>query len=199
VFLDRRRADKPDTTPSVQSNTLPLLLDIATHAQAERALPWILAAMADNRQIDAQGLGERGDMNVQAYFSYYALAVLYKYGKVIEAEQFMRTNWSYMLDGGAWTCWEFFNSGAAASVCHAWSSSPTHYLSTAVLGITFPEPGNPNRVIIDPHPGTLTWARGVYPHPAGTIEVSWKQTPRGMEVHWNAPDGVVVSGLESTA
>src|ERR1700721_1670712 len=106
-------------------------------------------------------------MNVQAYFSYYALAVLYKYGKTIEAEQFMKTNWSYMLNAGAWTCWEFFNSGPAARACHAWSSSPTHYLSTMVLGITIPDPGNINRVHINPKPGTLTWARALYPPFAG--------------------------------
>jgi alpha-L-rhamnosidase len=200
VFLDRPNPSHPSHSshsshpfPSVQGNTLPLLFDIATPAQAERALPWILAAMADNRQIDAQGLGERGDMNVQAYFSFYALAVLYKYGKVIEAEQFMRTNWSYMLDGGAWTCWEFFNSGSAASVCHAWSSSPTHYLSTMVLGITFPEPGNINRVTIAPHPGTLTWAKGIYPHPAGPIEVKWQITSTGLKIDWKGPSNVTVN------
>ena len=188
VFTDRRRADVPDTDPSIPANALPLLYDIADERQAPRVLEWVLDAMAHNFRVPDPR--RPSDSHVTAYFSFYALGTLYKYGKVAEAEEFIRANWGWMLDKGAWTCWEFFTP--RASLCHAWGSSPTHYLSTQVLGVTFPEPGNSDQVLIAPHPGSLTWAEGIYPHPAGPIRVSWRVQGGQLLLEVEAPEGVDV-------
>jgi hypothetical protein len=105
-----------------------------------------------------------------------------------------------MLEHGAWTWWETFVGG---SRCHAWSSSPTHYLSSQVLGVQLPRPAELGTVRIRPRPGTLTWARGTYPHPAGPIRVEWEIEEGELRVSCEAPDGVNVetiirSGQEET-
>lgn len=193
VFTDRLPADKPDTEPSVPASTLPLLWDIASPAQAKRVLPWLMDAMQNNFRVPIPAKSE--DLNVNAYFSFYCIGVLYKYGKTVEAEAFMRREWGRMIDAGAWTCWEYFIDNH--SRCHAWSAAPTHYLSTQVLGITFHEPGNIYKIKIEPNPGTLTWARGVYPHPAGPIHISWQLQNDKLRVQHQAPPGIVVEMSEA--
>ncbi len=186
VFTDRRRCDVPGTGPSVASNTLPLLYDIASEDQVAGALDYVTEALLDN--FGGARPSRRG-CKVMPYFSFYSLGVLYRYGRVAEAERFIRDCWGMMLDEGAWTCWETFPGG---SQCHAWSSSPTHYLSEEVLGVSFPEPGNVNLVRVEPHPGTLSWATGVYPHPAGPISVKWEIKEGRLLLDYEAPPGVTV-------
>jgi len=190
VFVDRLVSDVPETAPSVAANALPLLYDLATPTQAERALTWLLGAMQSNFRVPDPE--QNSDCNVTSYFSYYALGVLYKHRRVVEAERFIRKYWGHMLDQGAWCCWEYFAGRGSASRCHGWSAGPTHYLSTRVLGVTLPEPGNANRVEIRPQPGTLQWAEGTYPHPAGPIHVRWRRRAGRLDVQHDAPDGVVV-------
>jgi hypothetical protein len=189
LFTDRRKSDKPDTQPSVPANTLPLLWGIALESQTNRVLPWLMQAMEKNHRVDNPRRND--DFNVNAYFSFYCLGVLYQFGKTVEAEAFIRREWGRMIDAGAWTCWEYFAD--TNSRCHAWAAAPTHYLSAEVLGVRFPEPGNINRIQISPVPGTLSWARGVYPHPAGPIRVSWTRDGDGMRVQHEAPQGVTVA------
>jgi hypothetical protein len=133
---------------------------------------------------------EREQYYASLYFGYYGLDVLYRARRDVEAEQFMRTYWGYMLAHGAWTCWEFFVDDK--SRCHPWSAAPTHYLSTRVLGVQFPEPGNRNKVVIAPQPGTLAWARGSYPHPAGAIKVWWEKRGDRLSIGYEAPPEVEV-------
>jgi len=191
VFVDRLTAEVPDTGPSVPANALALLYGIASDAQAPRALGWLVEAMLNNFRVPEPA--ENSDCNVTSYFAFYALGVLYRFGGALEAEQFIRTYWGRMLDRGAWTCWEYFVDRPGASRCHAWSASPTHYLSTQVLGVRFPEPGNPNVVEVRPHPGSLQWAEGDYPHPAGTIHVAWRLIAGKLLVDVAAPPDVDVT------
>jgi len=188
AFVDRLRADVPDTEPSVPANALPLLYDIAGEEQAPGALAYVADAMVDNFRVPEPR--KYSEFNVSCYFSFYALAVLYRYGRAAEAERFIRTCWGRMLDEGVWTCWENFTGGD--SWCHAWASSPTHYLSTQVLGVTFPEAGDATVVRIAPQPGSLAWAAGAYPHPAGPIKVRWQIKGGELMLECDAPEGVTV-------
>jgi len=186
VFLDRLREDNPETGPSVAGNALALLYGIAECDQTQPVLDWLADAMVHNFRVPEPAKG--GDCNVSSYFSYYALAALYEFGRVAEAEQFMRTCWGHMLDHGAWTAWEHFTG--TGSLCHAWSTAPTYHLSAHVLGVRFPEPGNPDVVRVMPHPGTLGWAKGVYPHPRGPIRVEWRREGDRIHASVDCPDGV---------
>ena len=193
VFLDRPVQDAEASTPSVCGNTLPLLFDIADARQAARVAPYLAHAVLHNFIVPEPAAPE--DVRVNAYFAFYTLEVLYSHGYIEEAEVFMRACWGRMAEPGAWTLWEYFYDNA--SRCHAWASAPTYYLTTQVLGVTFPEPGNPNRVLLAPHPGSLHWAKGVYPHPAGDITVAWTYDGEHLEVQWTAPEGVEVGRVKS--
>ncbi len=188
VFLDRRRYEEPETEPSAPGNILPLLYDIAGEAQVPGALDYVVDAMANNFRVPEPT--DRSDYNVSCYFSFYGLDVLYRYGRENVAADYIRTYWGRMLDRGAWTCWENMTGGG--SVCHAWASSPTHFMSSRVLGVRFPEAGNPNVVRIAPQRGSLSWAEGVYPHPAGPIHVRWEVRAGELVLACAVPQGVEV-------
>ncbi len=63
---------------------------------------------------------------------------------------------------------------ANTSLAHGWSSGATAQLTNQVLGVT-PTGAGFSKWSIDPHPGTLSWAEGRVPTPAGAIRVEWAQ------------------------
>jgi alpha-L-rhamnosidase len=97
-----------------------------------------------------------------------------------------------MVDMGASTFWEMWSGREGRltrSHCHAWSAAPTYFLTTYVLGV---RPGGPafSPVVIEPHPGDLTWCRGVMPTPEGDVEVQWENPADGPFVlRVSAPEG----------
>jgi len=189
VFTDRRACDVDAPEPSAPSNALPVFYGIADDDQVQSAAQWLADAMADNFLVERPKSPK--DNRVTSYFSFYALGALFECGGVQEALDFMRTNWGWMLDQGAWTTWEYFADNG--SLCHAWGSSPMHYLSSEVLGVRFPEPGNVDVVCIDPCPGDLKWAAGTYPHPKGGIRVEWRMVGDELiVVEVSVPDGVEI-------
>jgi hypothetical protein len=87
------------------------------------------------------------------------------------------------------------------SHCHAWSAGPAYFLGAYMLGVRGADPGW-SRVIVEPQPAGLTWARGTVPLPdGGSIAVSWRldeaarrirlriEAPRGLELLVQPPDG----------
>jgi len=106
------------------------------------------------------------------YFSYYVLNALARTGRHERSLEYIREHWKKMLDWGATTWWEVWEP--KASLCHGWSSGPTHYLQAEILGV---KPGTPGweEICIIPHMAGLTWARGKVPTPRGTITVEWKR------------------------
>jgi hypothetical protein len=69
-------------------------------------------------------------------------------------------------------------------------------MSAQILGLRYSENGHPDRLVFDPHSGTVEWAEGVFPHPRGAIRVRWEKTPEGIRAQLDAPDGV---GIETCA
>jgi alpha-L-rhamnosidase len=81
--------------------------------------------------------------------------------------------------------------GFRHSLCHAWASGPTPWLTRHVLGITPTAPGFA-RVRVQPRMASLQWARGAVPTPLGPIRVSHDRRPDGrIETHLELPDGIV--------
>ena len=189
VYVDATTEHPEYREPSVHGNALALLYGIATPQQAGPMADWLCAAVADN----FGGLAvpdARDGVRVNAYFSFYALGALFQAGRVKEALRFMAESWGPMLDAGAWTTWESFGGDEQGSLCHAWAASPTYYLSSQVLGVTFPDPADTMRVVIDPTPGDLTWAQGVWPHALGPIHVKWTLDAGELKVMAQGPAGV---------
>lgn len=189
AFVEHLPAAVPDAPPSVTANALALLYDIAEGGQVQPALDWLVRAL--KRNLTPSGPNGETVAAIGSYFAFYGLGALYRHGCATEAEDFIRRSWGWLLDRGAWTCWEHWPQ--TDSLCHAWSSAATWYLSSAVLGVQFPEPGNPDIVRILPQPGTLEWARGAYPHPRGPLRIEWRREGRKVHVEYDCPDGVRVT------
>jgi hypothetical protein len=187
AFAEHPPSAVPDAPPSVTANALALLYDIAECDQVQPALDWLIAAL--RRNLTTSGPKGETIATIGSYFAFYGLGALYHHGRAAEAEDFIRRSWGWLLDRGAWTCWEHWPQ--TDSHCHAWSTAPTWYLSSRVLGIEFPVPGNPDLIRILPQPGTLQWARGVYPHPKGPIRVEWRREGDKFHVQFECPDGVM--------
>jgi len=195
AFVEHLLTVVPDAPPSVTANALALLYDIAEGDQEQPALDWLISAL--KRNLTPSGPNGESVATIGSYFAFYGLGALYHHGRVTEAEAFIRQSWGWLLDQGAWTCWEHWPQ--TDSLCHAWSSAATWYLSAAVLGVQFPEPGNPDVVHILPNPGNLKWARGVFPHPKGPIKVEWRREGNNLDLKYECPDGVRVTHGEGGA
>jgi hypothetical protein len=142
-----------------------------------------------------------------SYGGFHILGALYQAGHVDLAERFMREGWGSFIAAGSDTCWEVFPARVTdpvtgtpryvpqpgVSQTHAWSSAPTFYLSSRALGVDcgFPAPvADPRQLVIAPESETLTWARGVVPHPAGPVSVSWRVEGDTLLVDASAPRSV---------
>ena len=125
-------------------------------------------------------------------FAFYIFDGLYKAGLEDIAEKIIRQGWGWMLYKGFKTCPEYFTFDQ--SHCHAWSASPTYYLSKYVLGVNYPIATDTNTVEIKVQTNTVTAAEGKFPHPKGAIAVKW-HTENGKRIfdYVKAPEGVKVN------
>ena len=125
-----------------------------------------------------------GVMKLQTpYMRFYELEALAKYGlrELVLGE--IRSYWGAMLDEGATTFWELYNSdekGAAKyamygrpygkSLCHAWGASPAYLLGRYFLGVEPTKPGFAEYTVA-PDPAGLRMMEGAVPTPTGVIRV----------------------------
>lgn len=124
---------------------------------------------------------------------------LYGAGLSHTAMGVMRQAWGWFLAKGLKTCAEHFDAGLNASLCHAWSASPTYYLSRYVLGVHYTAAANPDEVEIDVQAPGIDWAEGTYPHPKGGIRVKWHmEGAKRIFDSVEAPEGVGVKIVERT-
>ena len=126
-------------------------------------------------------------------YGYYMLDSLYKAGLYDIAEYCMKEAWGWFLTQGLKTTPEHFT--LEASQCHAWTASPAYIMSRYILGVNFDVTGGLNNIKLDVKASGIDWARGVFPHPSGDIEISWRKN-NNQEIIFDkisAPDGVTVS------
>jgi hypothetical protein len=106
-------------------------------------------------------------------YGHYFLDILYKAGLADVAESCIKEGWGWMLAQGLKTTTEHFTT--RDSRCHAWGANPTYVLSRHVLGINYDVTTGLNNIIIDIKPGSVEWAKGVFPHHLGGIEIEWRK------------------------
>lgn len=102
----------------------------------------------------------------------------------------IRDRWSGMLKEGATTCWEtfpgFHEKYLTRSHCHGWSAAPGYFLGAYILGIR-PLKAGFEKVLIDPVPCDLKWARGSVPTPKGRIDIWWENHDGILRVKIHGP------------
>lgn len=85
----------------------------------------------------------------------------------------------------------FCYKGLRHSLCHGWSSAPTAFLAEEVLGIKILEPGC-RKITIKPNLGNLSFAKGTYPTPFGTISVECTKDGDTVSVNYSAPEDIEI-------
>ena len=119
---------------------------------------------ADKAARAAQGLFSAPDLDrATIYFSHYYFEVCRRLNRMDKFFERMGL-WFYLKEMGFKTPVEMPEPGR--SDCHAWSSHPLFHYFATILGVRPAEPGF-RSVVIEPRLGSLTWAKGRFPHPDG--------------------------------
>jgi len=154
------------TTYSVPANLFPVMAGIVSHDQLESIREYVSREL---RSIFVNGFDPSDGTNTSPNFAFYIFDGLYRAGLADIAENLMKQGWGWALAQGLKTCPEYFR--LTSSLCHAWSASPTYYLSKYVLGVHFPKAPDLNEVEIHVQTNQVKHAEGAFPHPEGLIEV----------------------------
>jgi hypothetical protein len=180
AFIDGRRAGVASASHLPISSAWPSLWGLTSSAQELRLGPFWQTQLGPDAPRSS---------SVSPYGGFFLLGALYRHGHAALAEDYMRRYWAPMLSDPDGTLWEHFERHEGTS-SHAWSAGPTYYLSTEVLGVGlgYPEATSlGDEVLIAPRAETLTWARGVVPHPRGDIGVDWRIDGELLRVSVDAP------------
>lgn len=206
----RQSTGQPGNLPQ-DGNVLAALFGVAPAERAASALD----AVRDHLWTPYGSKAGDGTMPslVGPFMNYWEALARFGAGRDAEAWELMRRVWGYLFleprriggvteppgtsawehvlvpDGTPYSPFAFLPTGGSLS--HGWSAGATALLTEQVLGVT---PGRPGyrRYEVAPHPGSLRWARGRIPTPAGAIEVSWRvQQGRRFTLALHAPAGTV--------
>ncbi|KAI0177223.1 alpha-L-rhamnosidase A [Pestalotiopsis sp. NC0098] len=212
AFFDRKCDDDGCTAHAQDGNSLAILSGIVAGNSSEAAslLNYLSSSNTHpygNSFYDAGGEQVCGGCSERVYpfISYFEIAARFEAGQATSAlEQIRRTyGWMAAQDPGI-TAWEGIGGGGQpyeggfTSMAHGWSTGVVPALSNYVLGVKPTGPGFKSWVV-RPHPGDLTWARGVVPAPDGPIKVHWTLSDDQHYICLGAPSttgGVVEIVLE---
>jgi alpha-L-rhamnosidase len=181
-----------------------------------------LSGLGDAATMYDQVLARDGVRGVSTFYGYYMLEAMAKAGAVQHGIDTVRDYWGGMLDMGATSFWEDFNTewtrnafridelpvagkqdihgdfgdfcyvGFRHSLCHGWASGPAAWLIAHVLGVQVVDPGC-RTVRVAPFLGDLQWAEGSFPTPLGVITVRHeRQTDGNVKTDISKPDGVQI-------
>lgn len=100
--------------------------------------------------------------------------------------QFIRQGWSRMAGNKNRTVWEKFTPNGYDD--HPYGMVPAWFLSTYVLGVRWKDGIPINRMlVIEPHPGDLSEARGSVETEAGPVKVAWKIAEKRITISGSSP------------
>jgi alpha-L-rhamnosidase len=123
------------------------------------------------------------------YFKYYMHQALVKAGLGSNYTQWLG-KWRENIEMGLTTWGETSQIDTTRSDCHAWGASPNIEFFRTLLGIDTDAPGF-NRVKIEPHLGSLKFAKGTMPHPKGSISVDYAYRQKKWYIKVVLPTGIV--------
>jgi hypothetical protein len=157
----------------------------------EGAIASIKAHMLDcfPNHDQAPRLSDPGANNprlITPYFAHYTFPLLIENGEMEFVLEQYRSCWGWMLEQGATTCLEVFDT--RWSHCHQWAGCPTWQLSRYVLGL---HPAFDRKALsfdLKLVTGGLAEASGKVPLPNGeTVKVSWTKKERQIEYTVESP------------
>ena len=134
---------------------------------------------------------------VSPFVSGYELRARLAAGDTTGAMQLLSDVWGQMVTPGpdyTGALWENLNPDGtipqgSTSLAHGWASTPTSALTSYVLGAR-PAGAGYATWIVQPQPGSLSWAEGQVPTPHGPLTVKWGRARGGeFDMEVSAPDG----------
>jgi hypothetical protein len=163
-------------------NGIAILAGVASPAQATSSLDYLSTATAQpygNAFMDNDTLVADGTQRVYAFTSYPEIQARFLSGQADSAIDEIKRLYGWMAghDPGT-TDWEGIGAGGSlyeggfTSAAHGWSTGVLPALTNDLLGATPTGPGF-STWTVQPHPGTVTWAKGQLPTPHGALDVSW--------------------------
>jgi hypothetical protein len=129
---------------------------------------------------------------VTPYFAHYLMPLFIERGRMDFVLDQFRKCWGWMLEGGYTTWLEVFDQ--RWSHCHQWSGCPTWQLSRYLLGLHPRLDLGANRFDFRLETGSLNFAKGKIPHPAGGwMAVEWTKEDSSVTVVIRAEHDVVIA------
>jgi alpha-L-rhamnosidase len=125
--------------------------------------------------------------HISIYGMYWILEGLAQAGRMQDAINLIDLYYGYLLDQGATTLWERFDSDRdhKTSLSHGWGGAPTWFLSTHVAG--FQQTG-PTTWQVQPALTTLNTLSATFPLPNGPLTLSWQTTACQTTLTLQAPE-----------
>ncbi|MFL6076461.1 MAG: alpha-L-rhamnosidase C-terminal domain-containing protein [Mycobacteriales bacterium] len=169
-------------------NGLAVVAGIADPDRATAALGYLAGHTAQpygNAFMDNDTLVGDGARRVYAFTSYPEIEARFLAGQADSAIEEIKRLYGWMAghDPGI-TDWEGIGAGgsmyegAYTSAAHGWSTGVLPALTNDLLGARPTGPGF-STWLVQPHPGSVAWARGQLPTPHGPLTVSWGAAPAG--------------------
>jgi hypothetical protein len=164
---------------SQHAQILGALYGVLSTGEAGLALRFTLEPRPDVTQIGSP------------YFAFYLLEALEKAGLHEKALKYIDERFGAMLDFGATTFFEQWTP--CYSHCHGWSSAPSYFLITHVLGLSPSAPGS-ERFRLSPNIGRFDWVEAEVP--VGREEdlfVRVAKGAQGIEIDVKVPQGISIA------
>ncbi len=156
------------TSHSAHASIYAIRAGVADGHQLSLIRPYLRKVL---KSLFVNGYDPKEGVYMSPAFSFFIFDGLYKAGLPDVAEKLMKDGWGWMLTQGLLTCSEYFT--LEDSLCHAWSGSPTYYLSRYVLGVGFPKGFGGDEAEIRVIADQIDHAEGAVPHVKGLIQVKW--------------------------
>ncbi|MCX5757813.1 MAG: hypothetical protein NTU83_04775 [Candidatus Hydrogenedentes bacterium] len=86
-----------------------------------------------------------------------------------------------------------FEGFGGPSFCHNAGASAAYCLSAYVLGVRREGPVSEKRIIVDPRPGDLEYARGIVVTELGPVDIAWKRNAKTFALDVTIPKGATAT------
>jgi hypothetical protein len=179
-------------------NGYAVLAGVAPADRAASALGYFAAHTSTpygNSFMDNNTLVPDGAQRVYAFTSFPEITARFMTGAATSAIDEIKRLYGWMAshDPGT-TDWEGIGAGGSmyegpyTSAAHGWSTGVVSELTNQLLGAAPATPGYATWTV-QPHPGTVRWARGQLPTPHGPLQVSWTNGTDAFQLTVVAPAG----------
>ncbi|MCU1529360.1 MAG: alpha-L-rhamnosidase [Frondihabitans sp.] len=187
-------------------NGVAIVAGVASQGRATDALDYLTdntETSYGNSFMDNDTLVSDGTTRVYAFTSYPEIQARFLSGQSDSAINEIKRLYGSMANSDPGTTfWEGVGVGGSmyeggyTSAAHGWSTGVLPALTNDLLGAT-PTGVGYKTWSVEPHPGTVTWAKGTLPAPTGSLTVSWTRAKHGPDFSLSVTAPKSTSGVIS--